>query len=220
MPSAVAGVASPVVVAIGIGLAIASAPGPVQALVVVETARGGLAAGARAIAGACASFGALLVLVAFGLSFAAPGSDVARVLQAAGGLVLLWFAYDGFRSASADNVDTADLASDDRSGRRVPAAAQVALAVLVFPGTWIFLAAMGAPLIASARADGGPVLGLGVAVGLVAGSAIGNLLIALLVGSARRLASPALLRHVRQALAVALAAIGVLLIASAVMSGR
>lgn len=81
-----------------IGLAVASAPGPVQGLVVSEAMRGGIRRGLAAAAGAAVSFGLLLLLVVFGMSIAAPTDNVVRLLQAIGGLALLWFAFDGYRS--------------------------------------------------------------------------------------------------------------------------
>jgi threonine/homoserine/homoserine lactone efflux protein len=50
--------------ALAIGVALASAPGPVQAVLVTEAVRGGTGRGLRALAGVHLTFGAVLVCLA------------------------------------------------------------------------------------------------------------------------------------------------------------
>lgn len=203
---------SPVLTALAIGLAVASAPGPVQAIVVSEAMRGGVTRGLAAALGAAGSFLLLLVLVALGLSVAAPSGGIVRVLQCVGGIVLLWFAGEGYRSAA----DTARQ-SDDLVGGRLPAPLRVAIAVLVFPGTWIFTAGIASPLISAARVASGQWVALAVATSLVAGSTLGNVVISVLAGWSRRVASGAIVTWIRRALALLLGAIGLAMIATAVL---
>jgi threonine/homoserine/homoserine lactone efflux protein len=200
--------------ALAVGLAVASAPGPVQAIVVSEAMRGGIGRGLAAAGGAAVAFGLLLVLLALGVSFAAPSGDVVRLLQAVGGVALLWFALDGYRSASRPPTPTtSDALARERTA--LPAPVRVGIAVLVFPGTWIFTAGVASPLITAARTAGGQALALGVAAGLVAGTAAGNLVISVLAGWGRRVASARTARWIRKGLALALGAIGLVLLAGA-----
>lgn len=55
---------SPVLTGLGIGVALASAPGPVQAVLLAEAQRGGISRGFRAMAGAILTFGLLLAATA------------------------------------------------------------------------------------------------------------------------------------------------------------
>jgi hypothetical protein len=77
---------SSVLAALAVGLAVASAPGPVPAIVVSEAMRGGIGRGLAAAGGAAVAFGLHLVLLALGVSIAAPSGDVVRLLQAVGGV--------------------------------------------------------------------------------------------------------------------------------------
>ncbi len=201
-----------------IGLGVATAPGPVQALVVVEAVRDGLRGGAIATAGAAATLWLLLVLLATGVSLAAPSADAERVLQGLGGLVVLWIAADSFRSA---RLGLPERGGDRRGelGHGVLTAGRVALAVVIFPGTWIFLAAIATPLLASARLEGGPLVALLVTIGLVLGTSIGNLAVATLAAWGGRAASARLVVRLRQIASVALGLIGFILIGSAIASG-
>jgi threonine/homoserine/homoserine lactone efflux protein len=201
-----------------VGLGVATAPGPVQALVVVEAVRDGFRGGVIATAGAALSFWLLLVLLATGLSLAAPSADAARVLQGLGGLVVLWIAADSFRDA---RLGLPRPGGDRRNelGHGFLAAGRVALAVVIFPGTWIFLAAIATPLLASARVEGGPLLALLVTIGLVLGTSSGNLGVAMLAAWGSRVASARLVVRLRQVASVALGLIGLVLVGSAIASG-
>jgi threonine/homoserine/homoserine lactone efflux protein len=214
MPSESASLAA----AFAIGLAVASAPGPVQALVVIEAMRGGVLRGLAATIGAAISFWFLLLLLALGMSLAAPAPAVVRFLQFAGGMVVVWIAIDSFRAASATNDIQATNEPDPGKGA-LRAALRVAFAAIVFPGTWIFLAGIAAPMIATARLTGGAILGVALTVALVAGSSVGNLGIALVASAGGRVVSPNALRRVRQALAIILAGIGLLLALTAATGG-
>jgi len=89
---------SPILTALATGLALAGAPGPVQAVLLTESVRGGVSRGLRALAGVHGTFGALMVGLAMGLSVATPSGLLLRVLKVGGGALLIWLAIDGLRA--------------------------------------------------------------------------------------------------------------------------
>ena len=198
---------SPVAAAFGIGVALAAAPGPVQAVVLSESVRGGVGRGLRAVAGVHVTFGALLAMLALGLSVATPRGSVLRGLEVAGGLLLLWLAYDGIKTAprAGPNPD---------EGRRVPPAVRGMLAILLNPGGWLFLGAVASPLLATATWHDGTTGALLAAVALVAGAATGDIAVVLLGGLGLRKAGARVDVSVRIALAGLLAGLGVWLLVS------
>ena len=76
MPSAL----TSVLAGLGVGLALAGSPGPVQAILLVESVRGGASRGFKAQAGANLTFAVLLIALAFGLAAVAPGVFLLRIL--------------------------------------------------------------------------------------------------------------------------------------------
>src|SRR5207247_8877205 len=88
---------SPALTALGIGVALAGAPGPVQAVLLAESARGGVPRGLRALAGVHGTFGLLMVCLALGLSVATPSGLVLRCLKVGGGELLVLLGIDGVR---------------------------------------------------------------------------------------------------------------------------
>jgi homoserine/homoserine lactone efflux protein len=201
---------SPVLAGLSLGVALAGAPGPVQAVLLAEAIRGGVARGLRALAGANVTFALLLVALAFGLSVAAPSGITVRVLKVVGGAFLLWLALEGFRSAGE-----LDLASDHR--RTLPPAARGALAVLLNPGAWLFLGAVAAPLFASATEAGGTRTALLAAIALVIGLAVGDGAIVVLGGVGIRRAGKRVALWIRRALAAVLAGLGLWLLVTGVI---
>jgi threonine/homoserine/homoserine lactone efflux protein len=201
--------ASPVLAALTLGLALAGAPGPVQAVLLAESVRGGVGRGFRAMAGAGVTFGLLLVCLALGLSVAAPGGVALRVLEVLGGLLLLWLAWDGLRSGH--DVDPSE------AGRRsLPPVVRGSLAVVLNPGAWVFLGAVAAPLFASATRAGGRWSAVLAAGALVVGLAVGDGAVVLMGGLGVRRAGARVGLWVRRALAVVLAGLGVWLIVTGV----
>jgi len=202
---------SPVVAGLGLGVALASAPGPVQAVLLGEAVRGGVARGLRALAGASATFGTLLVSLALGLSVAAPSGSAFRVLRVAGGALLIWLAVEGFRSAGQavrGRVPT--------ERRALPLAARGALAVLVNPGAWLFLGAVASPLLGSASRLGGRATAVFAALALMAGAAVGDVGVVLLGGMGIRRAGERVQMWVRRVLACVLAVLGTWLVVQGV----
>src|ERR1051326_396553 len=141
---------APIVTGLGLGLALAGAPGPVQAILLAEALRGGVRRGLSAMAGANLMLGALLLALAFGVSIAVPGDPLLRILKVVGGAFIVFLGVDGFRSASS----TPSNAIDARN-RELPPAARGALAVILNPPAWLFLATAASSLMVSATQVGG-----------------------------------------------------------------
>jgi threonine/homoserine/homoserine lactone efflux protein len=195
----------PIMAGLGLGIALGSAPGPVQAVLLAETIRGGIARGFRAMAGANLTFGLLLVALALGLSVASPSGPALRALEMAGGALLLWLAAEGFRSRPEGNRTP--------TGRRgLPPAARGSLAVLLNPGTWLFLGTTSSSLLSTAGQQRGTGGALAAAPALLAGVAIGDGAVVLLGGIGMRRAGGRVGPWVRRILATVLAALGVWLV--------
>jgi len=193
------------VAGLGLGVALAGAPGPVQAMLLAESLRGGTRRGLRALAGANLSFGILLIALALGLSVSVPAEPALRVLKIVGGVFLVWLGYDGFR------------AREDTSGRgdrrrRLPLAARGALAVVLNPAVWLFLATAASSLFAAATQQGGRGAALTAALALIAGLAAGDAAVVVAGGTGLRRAGPNVARLMRRALALVLAVFGLWLI--------
>ncbi|HSL67320.1 MAG TPA: LysE family transporter [Actinomycetota bacterium] len=193
--------------ALGIGIALAAAPGPVQAVLLSESARGGVARGLRALTGVHVTFGLLLLFLALGLTIVAPSGPALRILKMAGGVLLLWLALDGVRSRSASDRDA--------GSRTLSPAIRGALAIVLNPGGWLFAAAVASPLLVTATQHGGTGGAALAAVALVVGAALGDLGLVLLAGLGLRRAGKEVVRFVRLTLAVVLAGLGLWLIVDA-----
>jgi threonine/homoserine/homoserine lactone efflux protein len=196
-----AGIISPAVAGLGLGVALASTPGPVQAVLLAESVRGGIGRGLRALLGAHVTTGTLLVCVALGIAFVPPSGPAVRVLKVAGGSFLLWLAIEGFRSAGKS-----EQASTER--RTFPPAVRGSLAVLLNPGAWLFLGAVASPLLATAAREGGRGRALFVVLGVATGLAFGDGIVVLLGGIGVRRAGARVERWVRRAMAGLLAVLG------------
>jgi homoserine/homoserine lactone efflux protein len=200
-------VLSPVIAALGIGLALAGAPGPVQAVLLAEAVRGGARRGLQALAGASLTFGSMLLALALGLSAATPEGLLLRLLRVAGGVLLLWLAIDAIRSPW-------DASSSSESRRGLPPVARGSLAVALNPGAWLFLGAVASPLIASAARVGGTLNGVLAALALMAGAALGDLVVVAIGAGGLRRASARVGRWIGRSLALVLASLGVWLVAT------
>ena len=110
--------------------------------------------------------------------------------------------------------------ADRGAARRLalPPAALGALAVVLNPGAWLFLAAVASPLFASADQHGGTGSALVVAVVVTAGVATGDGAVVLLGGIAVRRAGDRARQWVRWALAALLAGFGGWLLVTGVIS--
>jgi threonine/homoserine/homoserine lactone efflux protein len=202
---------SPALAGFGLGIALASAPGPVQAVLLSESVRGGIARGFRAMAGASITFALLLVGLALGLSVATPSGSALRILMVVGGALLLWLAVEGFRSPYRTDEGSV--------GRRsLPPAARGALAILLNPGAWLFLGTAASSLFASASQRGGTGGAVVAAAALIVGLAIGDGAVVLLGGMGVRRAGERVGRWVRRVLATMLAVLGLWLVVDGLVS--
>jgi threonine/homoserine/homoserine lactone efflux protein len=205
---------APILGALGIGLALAGAPGPVQAILLTESVRGGVPRGMQALLGAFTTWASLLLAVALGVSLAPPEGVIFRVLRAAGGALLIWLAMDALRSTE-DPADRAGPGADPDQRRGLPPFARGSLAVLLNPGAWLFLGAVASPVFANAAAAGGTATAIGAAVAMMAGTVSGDLAVVLLGAYGIRRAGEGRARLVRRGLAVLLGALGVWLLVGA-----
>jgi threonine/homoserine/homoserine lactone efflux protein len=201
---------SPAVTGLGLGIALAGAPGPVQAILLAEALRGGTARGLRALLGANLTFGVLLLILALGYSFAVPNQAVQHILQIVGGLLLVFLGIDGFRARENTTRSAGSRAE-------LPPAARGALAVVLNPGAWLFLATAASSLVAAASQVGGRPAAVIAALALLAGVALGDTTVVLAGGFGLRRAGLRATRWLRRALALALIALGAWLLLSALL---
>jgi threonine/homoserine/homoserine lactone efflux protein len=193
------------VTGLALGLALAGAPGPVQAVLLTEAVRGGAARGFRAMAGAYAVSGSVLLGLALGLSLSAPRGAVLRTLDALGGAVLLWLAVDGVRSPW-----TGPPAAPGR--RTVPVPVRGALSVLLNPGGWVFFGTVASSLLSTAARLDGRAGALSAAAALLVGLAAGDGALVVFGGTGLRRGGEGVIRWTQRALAAVLAALGVWLL--------
>jgi threonine/homoserine/homoserine lactone efflux protein len=203
---------SPTVTGLGLGIALAGAPGPVQAILLAEALRGGTGRGLRVLLGANITFGVLLVVLALGFSFTSPNDVVLRVLKTLGGLLIAWLGIDAFRGRD-------DKTSIETPGPRpgIPPTARGALAVIFNPGAWLFLATAATSLVADATRVGGRPAALAAALALLAGVAAGDATVVVAGGLGLRRVSAGAGEWIRRALALVLVGLGVWLLLSALL---
>ncbi len=130
--------------AFGLGIALGASPGPVQLLLFSEASRGGAGRGLRAMAGANATFGAMMLVLAAGLSSLEPGETFLRVVRVIGGAFLVFLAVDAIRESRRPQV------VDDRPRWVSTPSVRGIVAVLLNPGVYVFLATTGTAVVASA----------------------------------------------------------------------
>ena len=206
---------SAVLTGLGLGIALAGAPGPVQAVLLSEALRGGVGRGLRAMLGANITLGVLLLALALGVSFAAPSEPLLRVLKIVGGAFLIFLGIDGFRSVSASSTGV-DPSTQGR--RELPPAARAALAVILNPPAWLFLATAASSLMAAATQVGGTSTAVLAALALLLGVAAGDGTLVVAGGLGLRRARSEIGRSVRRGLAIILALLGASLIVSGLLS--
>lgn len=201
---------APILAGLGLGIALAGAPGPVQAILLTEALRGGVRRGLRAMAGANLMLGALLLALALGVSIAVPGGPVLRILKILGGAFLIFLAVDGFRTASRP------IANAPRRDE-LPPAARGALAVILNPPAWLFLATAASSLMVSATQAGGTLTAVLAALALLVGVMAGDGTLVLASGLGLRRARSDVGRILRQVLSLVLAVLGAALVLSGVL---
>jgi threonine/homoserine/homoserine lactone efflux protein len=194
--------------AFGLGVALGASPGPVQLLLFSEASRGGVRRGLLAMAGANATFGVYLLLLAAGLSSLEPSERFLRIVQVIGGGFLVFLAVDALRENRRPGVV-------DASRPRLHPSVRGVVAVLLNPGVYVFLATTGTAVIASAVEEGGRGLAVVTVLALLVGVSLMDSAMVLLGAGAHRV-SERFLRVLGDVLAVALGALGVWLIVAGI----
>jgi threonine/homoserine/homoserine lactone efflux protein len=194
--------------AFALGFALGAAPGPVQMLILSETAKRGLEGGLRVMLGANLTLLGILVVLALGFSSLAPGPGAIRTLQVVGGLFLLWIGGVELRSIG---IEARSPVGDDPPpvavGRPGPTAKGVA-SVILNPGAWVFFATTASALMAQVTSDGGTASALSAALAVAVGVSCSDLTFTILGSGGRRLVGEAGLRWIRTGLAALLLVIG------------
>jgi threonine/homoserine/homoserine lactone efflux protein len=190
--------------AFGLGVALGASPGPVQLLLFSEASRGGVGRGLRAMAGANATFGAMMLLLVAGLSSIEPSETFIRVVQVIGGAFLVFLAVDAIRESRRPQVVEVLRGALHPSVRGI-------VAVLLNPGVYVFLATTGTAVVASSIEEGGRGLAVVTVLALLLGVSLMDSAMVLLGAGAHRV-SDRFLRVLSDALAVALGALGLWLI--------
>lgn len=201
---------APVLAGLGLGIALAGAPGPVQAILLTEALRGGVSRGLRAMAGANLMLGALLLALAFGVSIAIPSGPLLTALKIVGGAFLVVLAVDGFRTARRPIANAPE--RDE-----LPPAAKGALAVILNPPAWLFLATAASSLMVSATQVGGTSTAVLAALALLLGVMAGDGTLVLASGLGLRRARSDVGRILRQILSIVLGLLGAALILSGLL---
>ena len=201
--------------AFALGFALGATPGPVQLLILSETAKRGLEGGLRVMLGANLTLLGILVILALGFASLEPGPGVIRTLQAVGGSFLVWIGVVELRSIRDEALSTVDAPSQRAVARLGPTTKGVA-AVLLNPGAWIFFATTASALMADATSDGGTGAALAAAVAMAVGVSCSDLTFTILGSGGRRLFGERGLRWIRMGLAALLVAIGVAFVTQAI----
>lgn len=194
--------------AFGLGVALGASPGPVQLLLFSEASRGGIRRGLLAMAGANATFGVYLMLLAAGLSSLEPSETFLRVVQVIGGAFLVFLAVDALRESRRPELVEA-------SRPRLHPSVRGILAVVLNPGVYVFLATTGTAVVASAVEGGGRGLAVVTVVALLIGVSLMDSAMVLLGAGAHRV-SERFLRILGDVLAIALGILGVWLIVAGI----
>ena len=198
---------SHIVPAFALGFALGAAPGPVQLLILTETAKRGFSGGVRVMLGANGTLFLVMVALAFGFSSLAPGEGVLRGLRVVGGGFLIYLAAEEFRRLRVEVKDP-EAGAIDTLGPTM----RGVVSVILNPGAWIFFATTASAVISGATADGGREAALAAAVAMTTGVSASDFTFTALGSGGRRLVGDRRLRWVRGALSAGLAGIGAVFI--------
>jgi threonine/homoserine/homoserine lactone efflux protein len=203
--------------AFALGFALGAAPGPVQVLILSETAKRGLGGGLRVMLGANLTLLAILIVLALGFASLQPGPGVLRTLRIVGGLFLV-----GLGATELRAVTRATAAQDGNVTRRAapygPTVKGI-VSVLLNPGAWIFFATTASAVIANATERGGTDDAVVAVVAMAAGVSCSDATFTVLGSGGRRLFGDRGLRRIRIVLAALLVLIGVAFLAQGVRGG-
>ena len=192
--------------AFALGAALGAAPGPVQLLILSETARYGIGAGFRVMLGANGMLFVVLATLALGFSTVEPAPEVVRGLRVIGGLFLVYLAVTELRTLRR-GLRVTDTAGEPAA--RLGSTVRGVVMVLLNPGAWIFFATTASAVMAEASADGGRDAALLAAVAMTLGVSLTDFGSALVGTGSRALLGERALTWVRVALSIPLLAIGV-----------
>lgn len=195
-----------VVPAFMLGAALGAAPGPVQLLILSETARHGIGQGFRVMLGANGMLFLVLATLALGFSTLEPSAEVVRGLRIVGGLFLVSLAVNELRTLRREPAGTP---ADDGTGARLGPTARGVLLVIVNPGAWILFATTAAAVMAEVTAHGGRDAALLAAAAMTLGVSLTDFGSALIGTGSRALLGERALTRVRIVLSVLLLGIGI-----------
>jgi threonine/homoserine/homoserine lactone efflux protein len=156
------------------------------------------------MAGATATIGLMMLLLAAGLSSLEPGETFLRIVKVIGGAFLVFLAVDAIREGRRRQV-----VEDPRRGLH-PSVRGI-VAVLLNPGVYVFLGTTGTAVVASAVDEGGRGLAVVTVVAMLLGVSLMDSAMVVLGAGAHRV-SERFLRILGDVLAVAMGALGVWLI--------
>lgn len=188
-----------------LGFALGAAPGPIQLLILAETAKRGFTGGLRVMLGANGTLLAVMVALAFGFSSLSPSEGALRILRFVGGGFLIFVAADELRRIVRETADTTEVAQPDP---RLGPTLRGIVGVILNPGAWVFFATTASAVIADATADAGTDAAVAAAVAMTIGVSLSDFLFTLLGSGGRVLVGDRGLRWIRIALSLGLASIG------------
>lgn len=197
------------IAAFAFGFALGAAPGPVQLLILSQTARRGFGGGVRVMLGANLTLLAILLAIAVGVAAAEPSATALRALRAIGGVVLIAIAANELRTLLGARP-AEDARPDGAVSERALSPTVVGIiAVLLNPGAWIFFATTAASILATTSTERGTAAAIVTAVFIAAGVSASDLSLTLLGSGGRRLIGDRGLPIVRTVLAAGLLIVGV-----------
>lgn len=196
--------------AFALGAALGAAPGPVQVLILSETARGGITRGLLVMVGANGTLLVVMVALAFGFSALQPSEAVLRALRVVGGGFLIYLAWVELRTLRVESAGGEALRS--MPGEGLGPTARGIVSVILNPGAWIFFATTASTVMAEATASGGRATAVVVAIAMTLGVSCTDMTATLVGTGGRALAGERGLRWVRAGLALALLAIGLVFV--------
>ncbi|MDP9300045.1 MAG: LysE family transporter [Actinomycetota bacterium] len=202
--------------AFALGFALGAATGPVQLLILSETAKRGLEGGLRVMLGANLTLFCILVVLALGFASLGPGPAVTRALQVVGGLFLVWIGGVELRSIRVEARSSVGGGPPWAVAGRLGPTAKGIASVLLNPGAWVFFATTASALMADATSEGGTGAALAAAVAMAIGVSCSDLTFTILGSGGRRLFGERSVRRIRMGLAALLVAIGVAFVAQGI----
>jgi threonine/homoserine/homoserine lactone efflux protein len=161
------------------------------------------------MAGANATFGAMMLLLVAGLSSIEPSETFIRVVQVIGGAFLVFLAVDAIRESRRPQLVEVSRGALHPSVRGI-------VAVLLNPGVYVFQATTGTAVVASSIEEGGRGLAVVTVLALLLGVSLMDSAMVLLGAGAHRV-SDRFLGVLSDALAVTLGALGLWLIVRGIL---